>query len=452
MAGELVARVPDDGLGNTAYLVDLGDGRALAVDASRDLRRMRHEAERRGLQIAYAADTHLHADFLSGATQLAATNGAQLLASRLGGRTFPHRGLADEEEVDLGGLTLRALSTPGHTDEHLSFALLDGPTVLGVFSGGSLIVGSAARVDLVDPARVDELARAQYRSLRRLAALGDGAELWPTHGGGSFCSTAAPAGTSSTIGAERATNPLLQLDEDVFVEQLVSSHGSFPPYFLRLGEQNRTGPAVLEQPPAVQAVDPQTAAGLVASGATIVDIRDVEAYAASHPTGAVSIPLRTGFASWLGWLTAHDKPLLLLRDAGQDLDEALWQALKIGYDNIGGEIAGGIDGWAAAGLPTASVPLLAPEATTGLRVLDIRQASEFRAGHLPGAVHIELGSLTAAAAALLDVPTLVMCGHGERAAGAVSILEAAGMRHLAILAGGPGDLAEARGVGLESAG
>lgn len=452
MADELVTRVPDADLGNTAYLVDLGDGRALVVDASRDLRRIRHEAEHRGLQIAYAADTHLHADFLSGATQLAAKDSAQVLASRLGNRSFRHRGLDDEEEVDLGGLTLRALATPGHTDEHLSFALLDGPTVLGVFSGGSLLIGSAARVDLVDPARVDELARAQYRSLHRLAALGDEAELWPTHGGGSFCSTAAPAGTASTIGAERAANRLLLLDEDDFVEQLVRSHGSFPPYFLRLGEENRTGPSVLERGPALEAVAPEAAAGLVASGATIVDIRGVDSYAASHPIGAVSIPLRPGFASWLGWLTASDRPLLMLRDEDQDLDEAVWQALKIGYEKIAGEISGGIDAWASAGLPTTSFPLLEADDAAGLRVLDIRQASEFEAGHLPGAVHIELGSLAAIAPGLADEPTIVMCGHGERAAGAVSILEAAGLRQLAILAGGPGDLAEARGVHLESAG
>lgn len=452
MAGELVTRVPDAGLGNTAYLVDLGEGRALVVDACRDLRLLRHEAERRGLEIAFAADTHLHADFLSGATQLAAKDGAEVLASRLGDRSFRHRGLVDEEEVDLGGLTLRALATPGHTDEHLSFVLLDGSRALGVFSGGSLIVGAAARVDLVDPARVDELARSQYRSLRRLAALGDGAELWPTHGGGSFCSTGAPAGSSSTIGAERATNPLLLLDEDDFVERLVGSHGSFPPYFLRLGAENRLGPAVVEDRPVVEAIAPADAAGLVAAGATILDIRGVEAYAASHPTGAVSIPLRSGFASWLGWLTAHDRPLLLLRDADQDLDEVVWQALKIGYENIAGEIVGGIDAWAAAGLPTSSVPLLGAQDATGLRVLDIRQSSEFDAGHLPGAIHVELGSLAAVAATFADEPTVIMCGHGERAAGAASILETAGLQRLAILAGGPDDLAEARGVRLESAG
>ena len=173
----------DGGLGNSAYLVDLADGRALAVDASRDLRLVRTAAERRGLSVAYAADTHLHADFLTGAAQLA-HDGATVLASAAGNREFPHTALADCDEVDLGGLTLRTLATPGHTHEHIAFELLDGSRVLGVFTGGSLLVGSAARTDLLGPERTEELARAQYRSLQRLARLDDDVAVWPTHGAG----------------------------------------------------------------------------------------------------------------------------------------------------------------------------------------------------------------------------------------------------------------------------
>jgi len=143
----MITSVVDEGLGNSAYLVELGDGRALAVDASLDLRAFRAEADRRKLTVAFAADTHLHADFLSGAVRLAAADGARLLASAAGRREFDHTGLVDGDEVDLGGLTLRALATPGHTGEHLSFELLDGTAVLGVFTGGSLIVGGAARTD-----------------------------------------------------------------------------------------------------------------------------------------------------------------------------------------------------------------------------------------------------------------------------------------------------------------
>jgi glyoxylase-like metal-dependent hydrolase (beta-lactamase superfamily II) len=171
----------DEGLGNSSYLVDPGDGRALVVDASRDLRGVRAATDKHGLRVGFAADSHLHADFLSGARQLAHTDGATVLASSAG-RGFTHTGMADGDEIDLGGLRLRALTTPGHTDEHLAFLLLDGDRPLGVLTGGSLLVGAAARTDLVDPGRTEELARAQYRSLQRLLTLPDQVAVWPTHG------------------------------------------------------------------------------------------------------------------------------------------------------------------------------------------------------------------------------------------------------------------------------
>src|SRR5205085_10890858 len=127
----------------STYLVDLGDGRSLVVDASRDLRAVQIATAARGLRIAFAADTHLHADFLSGVRQLAASDDITVLASAAGRRLFPHTGLGDGDEVDLGGLRLRAMTTPGHTDEHLSFLLLDGDEQLGVFTGGALLVGAA---------------------------------------------------------------------------------------------------------------------------------------------------------------------------------------------------------------------------------------------------------------------------------------------------------------------
>lgn len=227
MSGADVVPLVDEGLGNSAYLVDIGDGRALAVDPSRDLRTLRTAAQRRRLRVAFAADTHLHADFLSGAVELATSDGTQVLASTAGRRQFPHVGLVDGDEVDLGGLTLRALATPGHTHEHIALELLDGARSLGVFTGGSLLVGTAARTDLVDPELTEDLARQQYRSLQRLARLDDDVSVWPTHGTGSFCSAPAGAERTSTIGAERATNALLRADtEDDFVEQLLASLGS----------------------------------------------------------------------------------------------------------------------------------------------------------------------------------------------------------------------------------
>ncbi|MER5326556.1 MBL fold metallo-hydrolase [Streptosporangium roseum] len=439
----MMIAIVDEGLGNSAYLVDLGDGRALAVDASRDLRALRAEADRRGLRVAFAADTHLHADFLSGALQLAATDGARVLASAAGKRAFEHAALRDGDEVDLGGLRLRALATPGHTGEYLSHVLLDGPRPVGVFTGGSLIVGAAARTDLLGPEQTEPLARAQYRSLRRLATLPEETAVWPTHGAGSFCSAPPGAERISTIGREKATNPLLQApDEDAFVQRLISSLGSFPPYFLRLGEVNRRGPTLLGDP----RLEPLGAArvrALLAEGAALVDVRPARDFAAAHIPGAISIPLRAQFASWLGWLLEAATPYVIVRNPDQDTAEILWQAAKIGYEAVAGELAEPWDG------PLASIPMAGPDRVGAASVLDVRQVAEYAEGHLPGAAHLELGALPAHADRVPAGPTVVMCGHGERAMTAASLLERAGHRQIAVLDGGPADWAKATGQALE---
>lgn len=447
---ELVPLV-DEGLGNSAYLVDLGDGRALVVDVSRDLRQVHDVARKRGLHVAFAADTHLHADFVSGARQLAASHGTRVLASAAGDREFTHTGLRDGDEVDLGGLRLRVLSTPGHTHEHLSFLLTDGDRPVGVFTGGSLLVGAAARTDLVAPERTEALARAQYASLHRLASLPGETAVWPTHGAGSFCSAPPGSERTSTIGRELATNPLLQAgDEDAFVAALLGSLGSFPPYFLRLGEVNRRGPALLDHDPVVPALDVASVRRLLADGALLVDVRSVAAFARAHVPGGLSIPLRPVFASWLGWLAPHDQPLIVVRDTDQDPNEIAWQAAKIGYDTIVGELDGGVEAWAAAGLPTSGIPLTGADQLGGAQVLDIRQASEFAAGHVPGAVHVELGDLAARVDGLPPGPVVVMCGHGERAMSAASVLEQAGRIDLAVVDGGPQDWTNSTGHPLET--
>ena len=447
------ATLVDEGLGNSCHLVDLGDGSALVVDSTRDLRAVRAQAGRAGLRIRFVADTHLHADFLSGAAQLRHDEGAQVLASAAGERAFGHRGLVDGEQVDLGGLVLEAMATPGHTDEHLSFLLLDDGVPRGVFSGGSLLVGSAARTDLLGADRAEELARAQYASLKRLAALPDATTLWPTHGAGSFCSAPPGADRVSTIGRERATNPLLGIeDEDRFVVELLGSLGSYPPYFLRLAEANRRGPVIVDAAGAAK-LRPLPVAEvrrLGERGAVLVDVRPVADWAAAHVPGALSIPLRAQFATWLGWLVPVETPLVIIRNTDQDAEEIVWQALKIGYDRLAGELTGGMAAWVAEEQATASIEVITAELIDRRQVLDVRQLSEFTGGHLPGATHLELGAVAEAAAGLSPTPTVVMCGHGERAAGAASLLERAGHRDLAVLTGGPQDWQRATGQHLET--
>ncbi|MFF7441465.1 rhodanese-like domain-containing protein [Streptomyces sp. NPDC008122] len=438
----------DEGLGNSAYLVDLGDGRALAVDAGRDLRALHAAARQRGLTVAYAADTHLHADFLSGALQLRHDHGAAVLASAAGHRAFDHQGLADGAEVDLGGLTLRALATPGHTDEHLSFLLLDGDRELGVFTGGSLIVNSAARTDLLGPDRTEELARAQYHSLRRLTELPDETAVWPTHGAGSFCSAPPGKERTSTIGAQKRANPLLAApDEDTFVRQLTAGLGTYPAYFDRLAEANRRGPAVLTGTPLLPELSAEQVRALTAAGGRVVDARPAVEYAAGHIPGSLSIALRDQFATWLGWLLPDTAPLVFVTGEGQDPGEIVWQAYKIGYERLAGRLAGGMPAWLADGNEQATTAFVSAERAGGRPYVDVRQESEFTAGHVPGALHVELGALDRAAA---DAPNgaVVACRHGERAMTGAGLLERAGHTGIAVLDGGPADYAAAHGQDL----
>ncbi|MFI6705491.1 rhodanese-like domain-containing protein [Nonomuraea sp. NPDC050478] len=440
----------DHGLGNSAYLVDLGDGRALAVDACRDLRALNAAARRRDLTVAFAADTHLHADFLSGAVQLGHDAGAIVLASASGQRAFPHRGLADGDEVDLGGLRLRALATPGHTDEHLSFLLLDGGRELGVFTGGSLIVNSAARTDLLGADRTEELARAQYHSMRRLAALPETTAVWPTHGAGSFCS--APPGTerTTTIGAQKRTNPLLAApDENTFVKRLLAGLGSYPAYFAHLTERNRRGPVTLTGTPPLPALDARQVEVLLGDGGQVVDVRPAAEFAAGHIPGSLSIPLREQFATWLGWLLPDTAPLAFVIDDGQDPAEVVWQAYKIGYERLAGHLSGGLPAWLEAGGQAAGTAFVTADQAPDGPYLDVRQEAEYAAGHVPGALHLELGDLAEHAA---DAPAgaVVACGHGERAMTAASLLERAGHTGVTVLDGGPAEYAAAHGLRLDT--
>jgi hydroxyacylglutathione hydrolase len=448
MTAPEVHPIVDEGLGNSSYLVDLGDGRALVVDPVRDPSAYLELAGRRRLRITHAVETHLHADFVSGSRELAA-RGARVVAARAAGLRFPHQGLEDQEELDLGGLALRAVATPGHTPEHLAWLLLDSGRPLALFSGGALLVGGVARTDLVSDDQTGPLTRAAWRSLQRLRALPEDLRVYPTHGAGSFCSTPGGGERTTTIGAERAHNLLLATpDEQAFTERLLGGLGSFPPYFLRLREVNRRGPRVLtDEDRRLPRLPAEQVARRLEEGALLVDARPVTAFAAGHPAGALSIALRPAFATWLGWLVAPDRPLLFALADDQDRAELLRQCHKVGYERLVGELAGGMAAWRAAGLPEGHLELVAPGEVAG-PVLDVRQASEVAAGHLPGAVAVELGALDGGQG-LPAGPLTVMCEHGERAMTAASLLARAGRGELRVaVGGGPAAWSQATGRSL----
>lgn len=434
-----VTAIVDEGLGNSSYVVDLGDGGGLVVDPERDPRPYLAELGRRRLRPRFVVETHLHADFVAGARELVAA-GADLWAPADSDLTFPHRPLRDGDEIDMDGLVLRVIATPGHAPEHLSYLLLDGARPIGLFSGGTLMAGGAARTDLLSPDQTEPLARAAYHSIRdRLFTLPDDLVVYPTHGAGSFCSVGSGSERTTTIGREKASNPLLAGDanEEAFVQRLLGGYGSYPPYFLELREVNRRGPRVhganLSPLPQMSIGDFDKA---LANGAELIDVRVIEAFADGHVPGSLSNPWRDQFATWLGWLVPRSAPVVFVADETVDRRDLLWSALKIGFENILGELEGGMSAWIEAGRPTSRLPIV-EEDPGGRTVIDVRQTSEYESGHIPQALHIELGLLAESAGDLPDDDLLVHCGHGERAMTAASLLARSGHPNVAAFKGVP---------------
>lgn len=436
MAAGDVHAIADEALANTSYLLDVGGGHAAVIDPRRDIDGYLRLAGRLGLQIAVSLETHLHADFVSGSRELAGATGAEVIAARDANLRFPFRPVQDGDRLVLGEARIQALRTPGHTPEHVAYRMTD--PLSAVFSGGSLIAGGAARTDLTGAHRTRELAGAQFDSLRSLAALPTGTGLHPTHGAGSFCSTGGGTRTATTIGDELASNPLLAIDDrDEFVDRLLEGFGSYPTYFLHLREVNRN-PVLLADLSPARALPAAQVAELVDRGAWLIDGRPVEAWGAEHPRGAVSIEVRPDFASWLGWVVPFGEPIVLVVEDPQ-LEEAVRLAHRIGYDRVLGWVDGGIQGWRAAGLPTASVEAMTAEqartrAEAGARLLDVREDSEWARSRIPGAVHVELGEVITGRRPKGDA-FIAYCGHGERSATAASLLARDGVR-VANLIGG----------------
>ncbi|HEU5155600.1 MAG TPA: MBL fold metallo-hydrolase [Streptosporangiaceae bacterium] len=423
------------GLGDNSYLVVAGD-EALVVDPQRDAWRFERAARARGAVIKAVLETHAHNDYVSGAHELRAATGAEIVAPAKGRYEFPHRPVDEGDEVSLGDLRLVAMATPGHTFEHISWLAYEAGAPAAVFSGGSLLVGSAGRPDLLGDAYTDALARAQYATLARLAALPDTALVLPTHGAGSFCVAAMPTTRrTSTIAAERAENPLLTaVGYDDFHAELCGELMAYPAYYAHMAALNRAGVPVLGGVPRVPALSARALAERRDSGAWVIDARDRDAFAKAHIPGSVNIELNSGFGSYVGWMLPFDAPLALVlpEPHEESLTEAVTQLLRIGWTNMAGRLAGGIDAWDGEprSYPTAGIDELcaAMERGDDLVVLDVRQDLEWGWGVIPGSTTIFVADLPHRLGTLpRDRPTWVICSNGHRAAIAASLLDRAGV-------------------------
>ncbi|MEJ2861566.1 MBL fold metallo-hydrolase [Actinomycetospora flava] len=418
-------------LGDRSYVAHDGVA-AVVVDPQRDLDRVEAVLAAHGLAVALVVETHVHNDYVTGGLELARRTGARYAVAADEDVAFDRVAVADGDELTAGSLTVRVRATPGHTDTHLAY-VVDGADdePPAVFTGGSLLFGTVGRTDLVDPDRTDELTRAQYRSTRSLAAdLEERARIFPTHGFGSFCSSAPTSGaTESTIAQEREGNLALTVDdEDDFVHRLASGLTAYPSYYAHVSPENLAGPGSLP----TGAVAPANAEILrrrLAAGEWVIDLRARRAYAADHVAGAVGIGLEGSFATYLGWVVPWGAPLTLLAEKPDDIDEARRELARIGIDHLAGAAAGSPEELAPperrASFPVATFAELA-DAGEDVQVLDVRRADEFAGEAIRGATNVPLHELPGRVDDLPPAPLWVHCQSGYRAGIAAGVLARAG--------------------------
>ena len=443
------------GLGDRSYLVASG-GAALVVDPQRDVAAYLETAEALGSRIRQVFETHVHNDYASGATELARRAGATVVMPAGSDAAFRHRAVSDGDAVEVGPLRVRAIRTPGHTPEHTSYlvASVDAPDLPGLlFSGGSLLAGTAGRTDLLGPAWTDRLAADQFASVRRLADLPGATRLHPTHGAGSFCTASvAGNGSATTVDHERASNPALaDADEPAFRARALAGLLRYPAYYAHMAPLNRAGPPPLGAVVDLPVVTAHDAAAMLAAGIVIVDGRPRDRFAAGHIPSSINVELDETFATYVGWLVPWGRPLLLVLDDDQDGREAALQLARIGWDVVRGRVRG-VDGWDASGRPLGRLArampgdlrrALAGPATGRPVVLDVRQPAEWATGTIPGSVLRFVADLADPRAWLpADRVVWTICASGYRAAMAASLLAAEGYRVVAVGGGVEDVLAE----------
>ncbi|MBJ6630993.1 MBL fold metallo-hydrolase [Streptomyces sp. I5] len=428
-----------EGLGNRSYLAGGARG-AVVVDPPRDIDQMIAAAVKRGVRIAYVAETHVHNDYVTGGLELARVTGASYLVPAGARVSFARTPVADGDTVTVDErLVLRALATPGHTPHHTSYVLEEDGRGAAAFTGGSLLIGAVGRPDLVEPRLTEELARAQHASAHRLAdELDDEVPVLPTHGFGSFCSSSQAEGDSTTIGRERKANDALTLDVDTFVERVLAGLDDVPAYYAHMGPANAAGPAPVDLTPPERADAGQIARRL-AAGEWVVDLRSRTAFAEGHVAGSFNFERDGKLATYLAWLIPWGKPVTLLADTPEQVADAQRELARVGIDRPAAAATGEPGGWVRAGEELASFPRARFADLAGVRergedvvVLDVRRDSERAAGHVEGAVHIPIHELHGRLDEVPSGTVWVHCAGGMRAAIAASLLDAAGRDVVAV--------------------
>lgn len=434
-------------LAQASYLIG-SEGEAAVVDPRRDVDEYLAAAREGGLRIRYVLETHLHADFVSGHRELSERTGAEIVISRRAGASFPHRAVSDGDTLRIGRVSIRVLETPGHTPESVCYVVTDeaeSPDPRLVLTGDTLFIGDVGRPDLVGAKgfTAEQMARMLYASIHdKLLKLDDAVAVYPAHGAGSLCGRNISKETSSTIGAQRRTNPALRpMSADEFVRSITRDQPEVPRYFPLDVEMNRAGAAALGASGPLPRLDPAAARAALTTGAAIIDVRDSSAHALAHVDGSLNVGLGGQFASWAGTLIDASRDLVIVADESVRAEEARMRLSRVGLDRVVGWLGADAAAWRAAELPIASFPTMSvgelAQQRESVRVIDVRRAGEWESGRIPGAIHAPLHELGSRAASLdRRGRTAVVCGSGYRSPIACDVLRAMGFEDVVDVVGG----------------
>ena len=425
-------RLKTPGLGHNAYVLGCGDGLAVVIDPRRDVDDYLRLARENDLSIAYVLETHRQEDFEFGSRTLAQMTGAKIVGGShaLFGETDLK--LEDEQELKVGTTRFVALATPGHTPESMSYAVYvedSGDKCWGVFTGDALFVGDTGRTDLPDPEKTGENAGILYDAIhRKIAPLGEHTLLFPAHGAGSACGGNISERDDSTLGIEKATNPVFRKSRRDFVAHKLAEKMARPPYFLHLEKVNLLPGRPLKSPLAARVLQPREFQQRMREG-VLIDTRSPEAFAAAHIPGAYNIWL-DGLPAFGGWVANENSRIFLIADGAEAMDLAVLSLARIGIDSVEGILAKGIESWRDQGLPLESIATTsAPETANWVQqgrvqVLDVRDEYEWDEKHIPGALHCYVGHLEDKLPLLpKDSEIVVHCNVGHRSGVAASILK-----------------------------
>ncbi len=442
------------GLAHYSYLLG-SKGQAVVIDPKRDIDTYIEYAEKNGFQITHILETHIHADYASGATALGKATGANLwLSGHDDGEDFEyqfsHHEFKDGQELEVGDLRIVAVHTPGHTPEHLSFLVYEKSRCgqpLALFTGDFIFVGSLGRPDLLGEAAKRQLAESLYDSVHtRVENLPDGVDQNPGHGAGSLCGAGMADRSQSTLGYERFCNIFMaERPKGEFVDTILKTVPPFPEYYRRMKRVNSEGPKLLDGIPGGQALSPREFRALIEGiNPVIIDLRRPEAFGGAHIPNALNIGAGQNLSMWAGWVAPYDRPILLVGEETTDVEQARRSLIRVGFDDIRGYLKGGMRTWIEAGfeqahLPQQSVRELAEKLSETPFVLDVRSPSEWKSGHIQGAVHIPGGELPARVSEVpKDTPVHVVCGSGYRSSIASSVLAGSGLKNVINIVGGMG--------------